>query len=171
MNYTLAFLDINGDAGQVREEWTWTLSQDFRPLREFDGPSNGKYYSLRKKNAVEWEIVAHPGLVWDYATGWFDYDAIKEASLGHDILHWLIAIGVIAEEHNDKIDQEFYLILRSCSVPHWRARLLRRGTNTVDQDTTGIDRKVLYLNHGRRIPHGNPRTPEEASSNEGSSRH
>ena len=151
-DYTLAFIDIKGNAGQVKETWTWVLQQDFQPKHPFIGPENNRYYSLfQLKNRSKWAIAAHSGLVWDYASGWFDYDAMKEASLGHDILHWLIALGIISTECNDMIDQEFYLILRHCGVPHWRAKWLRRGTNTCDQEATGIDRKIIYLNNGKRL--------------------
>lgn len=160
--HTLAFIDVNGDVGQVCEhDWFWALRQPYLKTGEFDGPANGKLYSLRRVVDDEWWIIAHPGLVWDYASGWFDYDAIKEASLGHDILHWLIAMGVIHESENDKIDQEFYLILRACGVPHWRAKWLRRGTNTVDQEATGLDRKVIYLHRGQRVGYGNARNKDE----------
>ena len=145
--YTLAFVDIKGDAGQVVEEWRWTLRQDFDPLCEYDGD----YYGLMRTAGGKWQLVAKPGLVWDYATGWFDYDAMKEASLPHDILHWLMALGIISVKHNDKVDQEFYLALRWCRVPNWRAKWLRRGTNTVDQKVTGVDRAVTYLNRGKRV--------------------
>lgn len=154
--YTLAFIDIKGKAGQVKEEWRWRVGSRIEPLCAFDGPKNDRYYSLEYLGSDalgkrEYDIVAHPGLVWDYASGWFDYDAMKEASLGHDIYHFLIAKGIIDASYNDAIDNEFYRILRSCGVPHWRAKWLRRGTNTCDEVTDGEDRTVIYLNHGERL--------------------
>lgn len=155
IEYTLSFIDIKGNAGQVKNEWRWIVGSGIRPEREFDGPAHDRLYSLERVwvgASHRWELVAHPGLVWDYASGWFDYDAMKESSLPHDIYHWLIHWGCIAESYNDAIDEEFYQSLVWCGVPRWRAKWLRRGVNTLDEKSTGTDpQHVVYLNRGKRV--------------------
>ena len=158
MQPTLEFYDL-GNAGQVVKKWEWRLRCDYGLT--LPGLSTGKqpdqvihrsrYYSLVHRNGFFY-IQAHVGCAWDYATGYFDGDYIKEASLGHDILHWLIAKGVIDTKYNDAIDYEFkqILMIRGNIAP-WRASILMKGVNLVDQKNTGIDRPVVKLRKGKRI--------------------
>ena len=140
-------MDIKGNAGQVVEEWSWKLTQYYGDILPYKDP----FYSLEARDDG-WYIVAHPGCVWDYATGWFDFDYIKEASLGHDILHWLIALGIIETRFNPAIDREFYELLRQRgSLSHWRAKWLHRAVKLAWQKKTGIDRPVIYLLNGKRL--------------------
>lgn len=149
---TLTFVDLKGNGGQVVEtDWEWPLTQDLG-IHE---PWDCRWYGVQCRQhqyGISWYLVAHVGCMWDYATGWFDADYIKEASLGHDILHWLIARGVIAEHFNAAIDEEFYqiLIARGGIAP-WRARVLRSAVRLVDQKRTGIDRRVIRLHKGQRL--------------------
>lgn len=144
---TLAYID-HGDAGQVREfDWEWKLSAKVAAFctEEFKGP----WYSLVKR-VDGWYIVAHIGCVWDYATGWIDFDWLKEASLGHDILHWLIKRGVLPTAANDAIDDELALIAKvRGNAEGWRQWYLSKATNLCDQKTDGKGREVKYL-YGNR---------------------
>ena len=146
---TLEFYDL-GKAGQVVKKWEWKLRYDYN-LDPISSKYVGRYYSLIPR-PDGWYIQAHVGCAWDYATGYFDGDYIKEASLGHDILHWLIAKGVIDTKYNDAIDYEFkqILMIRGNIAP-WRATILMKGVNLCDQKLTGIDRPVVRLSRGKRV--------------------
>ena len=145
---TLCFIDVHGDAGQVTDkDWDWKLTQDYGDHEEF----RGVFYEIIKREDG-WHLIAKIGCMWDFASGWIDHDKVKEASLGHDILHWLIARGIIDTDYNDSIDREFYEILRERgNLPKWRAKILMWGTNTCDQKRTGFDRPIIYLFKGKRI--------------------
>lgn len=92
----------------VNEQWEWKLVGDFKPLYEYDG----KWYALQKRDDG-WYIVAKIGCAWDGATFFPDFKWIMQASLGHDILLWLIAKGVIAESKNDLVDDEIKHIIKA----------------------------------------------------------
>lgn len=141
---TLAFIYIGRNAGQVREcEWSWKLSEDIVCTQEF----HGDWYSLIQKDDG-WYVIAHIGCCWDFATGWFDWDWLKEASLGHDILHWLIKRGVISERYNRAIDNELMYIAQDRGTAFGlkpRSWMIKTATNLVDQKRDGEGRKVHYL--------------------------
>jgi len=155
---TLEFYDL-GNAGQVTKKWEWRLRCDYGltvpglsvtklpPQTIF----TSRYYSLVWRDGYFY-IQAHAGCAWDYATGYFDGDYIKEASLGHDILSWLINRGVIATKYNDAIDYEFkqILLIRGDIAP-WRAALLMKAVNQYDSRLLGTDRPVIKLRKGKRV--------------------
>lgn len=144
---TLIFKDFKNDVGQVAvKPWEWRLTADLGNLEEW----SCRWYGIVKREDGFY-IYANPGCAWDYATKYFDGDYIKEASLGHDILHWLIARGIIDEKYNSSIDQEFYLLLRDRGgIPHWRAAILRKAVNLVLQKKTGIDMPKYALRNGNK---------------------
>jgi hypothetical protein len=70
-----------------------------------------------------------------------DHDFMMAPSLVHDILHWLIARGVISPELNDTIDRELEWAINYFKVSppkwqggnllkRWRAKWIRRATHT-----------------------------------------
>lgn len=144
MKPTLAFIYVGRHAGQVCEfDWEWKLSENIQCTQEY----RGKWYSLIKRDDG-WYIIGHEGCAWDFATGWFDWDWLKEASLGHDILHWLIKRGVLSETNNDAIDNELMLIARHRGKAFGlkpRSWLIRKGTNLLDQKADGTERTIHYL--------------------------
>lgn len=122
--------------GQLVVPWEWRLVGDFKCI-----PYRGRYYSLLYKSDAKdagWYIQGHTGCGWDFATKFPDFDWIKEASLGHDILHWLIAKGVIPESQNDMIDEELVHIM-AARYKHFpgmlwvRKKYIRFAINTMDQ--------------------------------------
>lgn len=144
--HTLAFIDC-GNFGQVAELWEWKLRYDYQLTEEW----GCEYYGVRLK-PDGWYIVAHPGCVWDYATGYFDGDYIKEASLGHDVLHWLIGKCIISPRFNDAIDQEFYeILIERGNIAKWRAAILQKAVGLVDQKPCQPIKKVSYLRKGKRL--------------------
>lgn len=140
---TLAYLDL-GDAGQVREfAWEWKLTP--RLARQCTHEYHGRWYSLEQRHDG-WYIAAHIGCMWDYATGWLNFQWLIEASLGHDILHWIIKRGILPERCNDLIDRELAEIARvRGEAPGWRQWYIRKATNLCNQNTDGKGRKVKYL--------------------------
>lgn len=119
---------------QVQQPWRWQLQARVTILKNFD---NGYHWAT-----TDGIIGAYVGCGWDGATGFPDYDWIMEASLGHDILHWLIADGVIPESQNNRIDQELEnIILARAPIPRfggmtllkYHARKVRRATNLVSE--------------------------------------
>lgn len=151
-DYTLAYIKVGRNAGQVRgadgyldRSWEWQLSD--RLAGYCDEEYHGRWYSLVHREDG-WYIQAHTGCVWDLATGWIDWQWLIEASLGHDILVWLIKRGAIPESANDLIDKELTLIARARGTAFGlRPRLwfIRKATNLVDQDTDGKGREIVYL--------------------------
>lgn len=149
---TLAFTYIGRNAGQVAEfDWRWKLSEELYPfiISEYAGP----WYSLIQEEDGAWWLVAHVGCAWDFATGWLDWDWLKEGSLGHDILHWLIKRGHIhhGSAANRAIDSELMLICRergSAFGLKTRSWVIKTATNLLDQKTDGAGREVVYL-YGR----------------------
>lgn len=147
MTPTLTYLDL-GKAGQVRaHHWEWKLTQDYEITQEF----HGRYYSLVNRLG-DWWIIAHVDCMWDFATWFPDFKWIIEASLGHDIAHWLIKRGIISERNNDTIDKEMAEIARVRGKANkFQCWLLIKGTNLVNQKADGKGRplKRLYGNRGR----------------------
>lgn len=92
----------------VAEQWEWKLVGEFHPTRPF----TGKWYELQERSDG-WYLIAKQGCGWDGATWFPDYKWIMQASLAHDILHWLIARGIIPEEENALIDDEMIEVLNA----------------------------------------------------------
>lgn len=121
----------------VHHLWQWKLVENFTPIGTFDN----HWYALEKWGD-SWWLVAKPGCAWDGATWFPDFDWIMQASLGHDILHWLIAKGVIPEYQNDMIDTEMtHIIDQRAKRPGLmgdqmialRKFYIERAVNKVDQ--------------------------------------
>lgn len=119
----------------IHEYWEHKLAQQYNILSEFD---NG--YHFLKKKEDGWYIGVHPGCRVDGVTSWVDSGFLFKASVGHDVLCWLIEEGIIDESDNDKIDREFRLMILEFNknYPIWkggnfvrelRARLAEKGTN------------------------------------------
>lgn len=129
---------------QLESDWKWKLQEDIEINYAFQGP----YYALTEDG---W-IHAFKGCAWDGATWFPDFDWIMEGSLGHDILHWLIAHGAIPESQNDLIDKELENIIRARHGNNWFQRRLdkfrgwyvRRATGFVDQKA-GLFKPVITL--------------------------
>ena len=123
----------------------------------FIAPYECEWYAIVKRDGLWWLIV-FPGTGWDGASMYFDYSWIMYPSLVHDILHWLIAKGVLDESANDLIDKELGDCIRYSDEPiKWRhggnisrplrAALVVAGTSLVDEET----RKVRLM-----APHTRP---------------
>ena len=119
-------------------------NQDLPFLTEYDC----QWYAIRKINGL-WYLYVKPGCGWDGASMYFDYRWIMYPSLVHDILHWLIAKGVLPEEANDLIDKELGDCIRYSKEPiKWihggnisrplRASLVVAGTKLIDEKTKKI---------------------------------
>lgn len=151
MRPTLSFVYVGKNAGQVVErDWVWWLSPRMAACctKEY----RGQWYSLVKRNG-KWCLVAHIGCAWDFATGWFDWDWLKEASLGHDILHWLIRQGVIDAKYNDEIDNELLEIAKARGKTFGlapRAWIIKRATNLLDERNHGVWKEVHHLYGGAK---------------------
>lgn len=110
---------------------------------------DGWYSVMLLKDAwgdEDWHVVAWRGCAWDGATKYPDFKWMIGPSLLHDILHWLIKRGIIAEHYNDVIDLElkeaiihgkepipWYQGGNSMAVRKLRAHLVLRGTNLADE--------------------------------------
>lgn len=117
---------------QLTSPWRWKLRGNFTIVSDY----RNQYYWISKERR---EIGAYVGCAWDGASGFPDFDWIMEASLGHDILHWLIEKGIIPESENDQIDAELAEIIRErgrSRIPDWllrfRAWYVQKATNLVD---------------------------------------
>lgn len=117
---------------QLVSDWEWALQHKFTIARDY----SSQFYWVSKSGF----IGARTGCAWDGASGGFpDFDWIMEASLGHDILHWLIADGVIPESENDLIDAELEAIILARGNPRfkWFTRFrgwyVKTATHLVDQ--------------------------------------
>ena len=97
-----------------------------------------EWYAVRRDSRT---LVAKRFCGWDGATKFPDFNWILEGSLWHDILHWLIAKGVIPESENDLIDQELAYIIRKCGGPKARGRttdMLLKARSKYVQIATGL---------------------------------
>ena len=121
----------------VARLWQWRLVGDFHPTGTF----SNDWYALQHRDDGWW-IVAFPGCGWDGATWFPDFDWVMQGSLGHDILHWLIAKGVIPESENHLIDEEMGHIIRArATVPKLggesllalRSWYVQKGIGLIDQ--------------------------------------
>lgn len=101
---------------QLTDDAVWYLHHSITILHDYDCP----FYSINK---AERKITAKAGCCWDGATMFPDFLWILEGSLWHDILHWLIAKGVIPEDENDLIDAELAHIIRVLGGSTARGRL------------------------------------------------
>jgi hypothetical protein len=117
----------------------------------------GKFYGIDKEQRVLW---AKAGFAWDGASCFPDFNWILEASLWHDVLHLLIAQGVIPTSENNKIDEELARAIRLLGggesdgriadiLLKIRAGYVQRATNLVHQKITQA-RPVYELRQGRR---------------------
>ena len=118
---------------------------------------DSKFYGVDKDQRV---LYAKEGFAWDGATMFPDFDWILEASLWHDVLHLLIAQGIIPTSENNKIDEELARAIRKLGGDESRGRvadiLLKirsgyvfRATNLVHQKVVQA-RPVYELRQGRR---------------------
>lgn len=107
---------------QLTKPWVWKLRGNFHVLNFY----NGRYYYL-KKLGNHWYIGAHVGCGWDGATLYPDYDYMKEPSLGHDIILWLIAKGCIAEEDNNLADIELFHLVLGCNPNFKYGKIILRS--------------------------------------------
>ena len=134
----------------VEEYWEHKLTQEYTVICPFDNSFH--FLELREDG---WYIGAYKGCRWDGATSWFDSRIILKGSLAHDILHWLIRDGCISPDNNSTIDKELETVIVTSNpdYPIWkggepilrvRARLIRRGTNLVNQ-TVGEKVKIYEL--------------------------
>lgn len=133
---------------QLESNWKWKLQNDITVFTDYEND----YYGI----TTDGWLHAFKGCAWDGATGFPDFDWIMEASLGHDILHWLIAKGVIPESDNGLIDRELEAIIetrgRPRFLPRWMSRRLmqfrgwyvRKATHLVDQKA-GDEKKVRQI--------------------------
>ena len=122
----------------IAEYWEHKLFQQYKINSEFD---NGFHFLKKKEDG--WYIGVYPGCRVDGVTSWFDSDFLFKASVGHDVLCWLIEDGIISEDDNDKIDREFKLMIIEFNknYPIWkggnfvkeiRANLAEKGTNLAE---------------------------------------
>lgn len=116
-----------------------------------------RFYGVDKDQRVLW---VKAGFAWDGATMFPDFDWILEASLWHDVLHLLIAQGVIPTSENNKIDEELARAIRLMGgaesdgriadiMLKIRAGYVRKATNLVHQKVTAA-RPVYELRQGKR---------------------
>jgi len=131
----------------VARQWEWKLKGDFHPKSTFWC----SWYALSRR-ADGWYLVAHEGCGWDGATWFPDFGWIMQASLGHDILHWLIARGIIPESENDLIDAELAAIVKErAKAPkiggetllRLRAWYAEKGTNLVNQKLSSVHKVYI----------------------------
>jgi len=115
------------------------------------------WYGVDKANRRLW---ANPGMAWDGATMFPDFNWILESSLWHDILHFLIAKGAIREDQNHAIDRELARAIQLLGGPESRGRIadtllkirsgyVRRATHLADQKY-GQVRPIYQLSYGKR---------------------
>lgn len=134
---------------QLTSPWRWELVNKFTIKSDY---RNRYYWISRERN----EIGAYTGCAWDGATCFPNFDWIMEGSLGHDILHWLIAKGIIPERENNLIDKELEAIINErAPLPRFGGRALlkfragytRLGTHLVDQKF-GQEKPVITIPRG-----------------------
>lgn len=138
----------------VDNHFIYRLQFDYGLTESYYHPDG--WYAIVKDSEGHWYIIAYIGCAWDGATKYPDFLWMMVPSLVHDILHWLIKRGIIAEIYNDVIDMELELAVingkepipwhqggNSKTVRKIRARIIRRATNTADEvtDTSTADIK------------------------------
>lgn len=141
---------------RLEETFYYKLHHDFKPSGEFHHPDG--YYSLVKAG-TSWWIIAYKGCCWDGPSGPMpDHDFMFAPSLVHDILHWLIAKGIISVTMNDLIDFELERAINYFKVDppkwqggglfglkKWRAKWIRRATNTCDETLGGKTVNIIRI--------------------------
>lgn len=139
----------------VSNHFYYRLAYDYGIKEDYHHPE-GWYSVIRQDGA--WYVVAYVGCAWDGATKYPDYLWMMAPSLVHDILHWLIKRGVIAEHYNDVIDLELHHAIvhgkepipllqggNSEIVRKIRAWIILRGTNTADEKTISASSNDLPI--------------------------
>lgn len=136
----------------LAEPATWKLRGNITIRHDYEN----EFFSVNAKTRV---ITAKRWCAWDGATKFPDFPWILEGSLWHDILHWLIARGVIPEEENNLIDEELAYIIRKLGGPKSRGAikelLLKFRSGYVELATHLANEKVgatipIYkLEHGK----------------------
>jgi hypothetical protein len=126
---------------RVVDSVCWKLLGDFNP----SGPYRTEYWQLFEWKG-DWYVMAKGGCCWDGPTWFPDVEWMMFPSLIHDILHWVIAAGVIPEDSNDKIDAELAGIVRlqGGRMSGLRAWYIEKATNTVDQQK-GETKEIFAL--------------------------
>jgi hypothetical protein len=138
---------------QIYEYAEYALQTDLEITRSFVG----RFYGVNKDTRT---LYVNAGFAWDGATHFPDFNWILEASLWHDVLHLLIAKGVIPTTENNKIDLELAYAIRRLGGPESRGKLadtllkirskyVQKATNLVHQEVT-VARPVYELNKGFR---------------------
>lgn len=114
---------------QLDEDITFKLHYDYS-VKE---PYSCQYYSIDTDN----NLTIYRGCCWDGPTWFPDFKWMMRPSLIHDVLHWLIAKGVIHEVYNDLIDMELeHWIKKNKGMPRlyrFRGWYVRVATNRVNQ--------------------------------------
>jgi len=105
---------------------------------------NNEFYGVDTSRLL-W---AHPGCQWDGATKFVDFKWIMTPSLVHDVLHWLIALGIIPENQNDLIDHELALAIEGNGnrfMKRFRAKYVETFTNLVDEKKGDLSPKIIHI--------------------------
>lgn len=121
---------------QLDKTVRFKLKNDFKITKEY----KNQYYRISKTGYV----TIYRGCCWDGPTWFPDVKWMMVPSLIHDVLHWLIARGVIEESDNDLIDAELgHWIVKEAekvnatslrlNIYKFRAWYVRKATNLVDQ--------------------------------------
>ena len=138
---------------RVEQTFYYRFKYDFYPSGEYNHPHG--YYSLLKIDG-HWTGVAFRGCCYDGPSGPMpDVAFMMGPSLIHDLLHWLIAKGIISTEYNDLIDKELEraIMYYKVSPPVWQggkllkkpySKLIRQATNLVDE-FAGHEKPVITI--------------------------
>lgn len=71
------------------------------------------FFSIERENRI---LTLQRGYAWNGADCFPDFDWIMEGSAVHDCLLQLIALGIIPESENNKIDNELGHVVRDAKV-------------------------------------------------------
>lgn len=115
VRYRRITLDLTtGFKYQLNQRVEWKiLTPGITILQDYEDP-NG-YYSVTTDGTIVGEI----GCGYDGPTKFPDVDWMMLPSLVHDILHWLIDIGIIPESCNHLIDEELGAIIAVQQPKSW----------------------------------------------------
>lgn len=123
VRYRKITLDLTtGFKYQLRRRVEWRIrTKGLKILQDYEHPRG--YYGCR----TDGTIWGNPGCGYDGPTKFPDVDWMMLPSLVHDILHWLIALGIVSQLANNLIDNELGLIVRiqHFSAPTWFGRRWR----------------------------------------------
>ena len=136
----------------LSEPSSWKLISDITITRPFEN----EFFAVDPDTRV---LTAKRWCAWDGATKFPDFPWILEGSLWHDIMHWLIAEGVIPEEENNLIDEELGHIIRALGGPKgkgkikqlllaFRSKYVELGTHLADEEVGGKI-PIYKLEHGK----------------------